>query len=389
MRMFPFLVEALSAQTIANHPTITATSLDLLTLLIKGIPSMILGVNDPFPNVYTTQVFPRVISMMLSIELDDVIMQNGQETVKLLMQRDYPGLAQWSDGNYTGSYYIAQFILRLLDTQTSESCAMYVGDLLTKLIQKSSAYGDTKIVEIIPQLLNALVVRLETADMPAHIQQLVLVFCNLIQTDANNVACYLNSYHTASGASALQILASKWTSCFTEIQGFYHVKISTIALTRLYMLSFPPLTQVFVRGDLIIPVSKRIVTRSVSKKQPDQWTSVSFYTKVLKLCLWEYEQQRESKISAMDVSFDEECEDLDVLDDADVGECWENFGGEDTFDFSVEGKGDDAEHLEDPVYNTDLKKHLQEFFGAVRRMDGYNDFSGLTRDEQNIINTAV
>jgi hypothetical protein len=119
--MFPFLVEALSDENVKNQPSLTCTALELLTSLIRNV-------QDPFPSAYTTQVFPRIASIMLSVDQEGLL-QNGQEALKLLVHRDFQGIASWSDGTNSGVHYIMKFILQLLDPNNhSESSAIYVGE---------------------------------------------------------------------------------------------------------------------------------------------------------------------------------------------------------------------------------------------------------------------
>lgn len=63
---------------------------------------------------------------------------------------------------------IIQFIAKLLDPSQSESAALFVGDLVSKLIKK----GGDLVTSIIPDLLNAVTQRLAQAKLPTFIQVL-------------------------------------------------------------------------------------------------------------------------------------------------------------------------------------------------------------------------
>lgn len=104
-----------------------------MTALIKHAP-------DPFPPSYTTSVFPDLIKMLLVVD-DQGILQNGQDAIKELVQRDISGLARWSDGAKPGLDYIISFIAKLLHPEQSESAGIFVGDLIIKLIQKVKHNG--------------------------------------------------------------------------------------------------------------------------------------------------------------------------------------------------------------------------------------------------------
>lgn len=245
--MFPFLVSALSDESVNKHPTLTATALDLLA-------KVICHVQEPFPSVYTTQVFPRIAKMMLYVQ-EDAILQNGQECLKLLVNRDFGGISSWSDGVNDGAQYIMKFILKLLDPCTSESSAIFVGELITKLIQK----GGSTLETYIPNLLTAVVHRLKEAKMPSFVQTLVLIFCHLIQTQMTTVLTFLSSL-TIGDKTGLEIFISKWLNIFGEIQGFYAVKLSTSALVKLYLSSDQRLQSIQLQGDLIVNNAQSIKT---------------------------------------------------------------------------------------------------------------------------------
>lgn len=237
--MFPFLVEALSNENVESNPSLTATALDLLASLIKNV-------RDPFPSVYTTQVFPRIVGMMLAVN-EDALLQNGQETLKLLVTRDIEGIASWTDGVNNGIEYVMKLILKLLDPNLSEPSSIFVGDLVTTLIQKGGAMMN----DFSPSLLSAVINRLEFARMPSFVQTLVLIFCHLIQNQLATVVDFLSNI-VINEKTGLEIFITKWLAIFGEIQGFYAVKVSTVALTQLILSLDPRLNQIQLIGDLII-----------------------------------------------------------------------------------------------------------------------------------------
>lgn len=60
-----------------------------------------------------------------------------------------------------------------------------------------------------------------------------------------------------------------------------------IALTKIYELHDSRLAQIQVKGDLIVPKTDRIMTRSRARQQPDQYTSVSAQFKIIKVLVEE------------------------------------------------------------------------------------------------------
>lgn len=206
-------------------------------------------VDEPFPSVYTTQVFPQLMSLILNVK-EDTLLQNGTETLKLLVHRDFKGIASWTDGKTQGFHLIVQFIAKLLDPSLNESSAIYGGDLVTKLIQM----GGQDLAHILPEILNGVIIRLEVATMPSFVQSLVLIFCNLIHSQLQVIVDFLATT-TVNNKSGLDIFIKAWCSSFGEFQGYCSVKSSTVAMAELYACSAHQLQSIVLQGDLVIPVS--------------------------------------------------------------------------------------------------------------------------------------
>ena len=97
-----------------------------------------------------------------------------------------------------GLEYIIQFVARLLQPSQSESAALFIGDLVVKLLQKVNypdekpsraviltlsypcLQGSNHLAPVLPDLLTAAALRLESAKTATFIQSLVLVFAHLI-----------------------------------------------------------------------------------------------------------------------------------------------------------------------------------------------------------------
>lgn len=131
----------------------------------------------------------------------------------------------------------------------------------------------------IPQLLTGVIHRLASSKMPAFIETLVLIFCHFVKSNCEVVVSFLESIQVTrrhpddekvAGASdtmtGLELFLTSWCDVFTDLQGVYQVKLSTLAMMTILSTSDARLNSIMVKGDLIIPPnSKRIVTRSVSK----------------------------------------------------------------------------------------------------------------------------
>ena len=62
---------------------------------------------------------------------------------------------------------------------------------------------------------------------------------------------------------------------------------SVIALSKIYSLNDPRVAQTMVRGELIIPTSDRIMTRSRAKQNPDRYTIIQAPLKILEVLIEE------------------------------------------------------------------------------------------------------
>lgn len=262
-QMFPQLISALTPPDASSgqqfNLQMAATSLDLISALVREVA-------DPLPPVYTAQVYPHVIQMLLAVD-DTGLLQNGQELLKALVHRDFNGIVSWSNGERSGLEYLLDFIAKMLDPSEAEHCAIFLGPLITKVIQK----GGELIVPFIPQLLTAVIQRLGTAKMPAFIQTLVIIFCHFIETKCDVVISFLDSIQVVTGSGSdtrngLELFLSCWCDVFPDLQGFYQVKLSTTAMMLILSSADARLNSILVKGDLIVQKSqKKIITRSQSR----------------------------------------------------------------------------------------------------------------------------
>ena len=128
-RIFPHLVQALSVDPlsgkISNLQT-AANAIDLIATLIKKVP-------DPLPSIYTKDVYPHIIRLLM--EADDTgLLQNGQELLKALVDRDFFGIcSSVCGGEIDGFQALLGFISKMLHPSESESCAIFIGPLTNKV----------------------------------------------------------------------------------------------------------------------------------------------------------------------------------------------------------------------------------------------------------------
>ncbi|KAJ3324796.1 Importin 9 [Boothiomyces sp. JEL0866] len=355
-KMFPILSNAIDMEQVHKNATISATALDLLTELIKNVP-------DPLPTAYTIDIFPKVIQMMLTVE-DSALLQNGQDTLKVLVNRDFNGIVQWNNGNRNGLEYLLEFIGKMLGPNESESSALFIGNLIVKLIQK----GGDLIVPYIPTILAAVIHRLEQAKIPAFIETLVLIFCHLIQTRAETVIEFLASL-SINSCSGLEIFVRHWCECFNDISGVYENKLSVNAMLILFASGDPRL---------------EMVTRSRAKANPEQYSTLTFPQKAIGLLLGEYKSLSQPKIQPNSLKDDHVFE-----FDGESEDDWEGSDNEDPDPFAYyqedDNRSEDSEQRDDPVFSVNI---IDKIEGLIKGCwsNGMQDlFTHLAKPEQTLV----
>lgn len=239
-RMFPILIESLKLENGVSDFILVASSLDLLICLIKNV-------HDPLPEVYITQMFPVVMQLLLQAT-DSGILQNGQELLKALVNRDFNGILNLKHQGRSGLDVLLEFVANMLQCE-SESSTIFLGGLISKLIQK----GGEHLVPYLPQLLTAVIFRLDKAKMTGFIETLVLIFCSLIETQCPVVIEFLAGIQLEGGYTGLELFVRAFCDCFNDLQGVYTVKLGTLAMMLFLSSGDQRLESIMVKGDLIIP----------------------------------------------------------------------------------------------------------------------------------------
>ncbi|KAJ2906117.1 hypothetical protein GGI21_004078 [Coemansia aciculifera] len=187
--------------------------------------------------------------------------------------------------------------------------------------------------------------------------------------------------------TGLHIVLTAWFKHYLDVQGYYARKVSAVALTRLFSLKDPRINAIVAQGDIIPNTanSGKIVTRSMSRSNPDQYTQISAPAKIVKLLLADLEMDVESSFARPSAAGMGAVTDLDNAsddDDDDEGEGdWEDDAEYDALDDMasagkyaylsdiVDDEGDcgdddedDEDALNDPIYSQDLNEYLSTFF---------------------------
>ncbi|KAJ2515298.1 hypothetical protein H4217_005258 [Coemansia sp. RSA 1939] len=365
-----------AAITQGTDGMVVSSAIDLLAGLVKGGPS-------PMPEGYTDAIFPSLMQV-LSTSSDSEVLQSGQSCLKYFVQKDAERICRWHDSHgVTGIGLIVRFVSVMLSPDSSESAALFIGDLVVKIVQKCSALisGD-----ILTELVRVVTDRLATARTASFCSSLIPLYAQLSLCHPAEVASLLGNM-SFRGQSGLQVVLSAWFKNYMDVQGYYNRKISAIALTRLFTLGDPRISDFVVQGDLIPnAVNKgKIVTRSMSRIHPDQYTQIPAAAKIVKLLLAEVDMDVESLFArASGAGLGAAVDDLELDGDED----WEDDGYSEEngydggtavdkysylsdlidggVDFEERDDDDDDEDvLSDPIYNQDLNEALGSFMRQV------------------------
>lgn len=316
---------------------------------------------SPLPDQFTEQMFPGL--MQLAWNVPDIdLLQSAQECIKTFIVKDCEHVMRWHDqSGKSGLDYIIHFIAKLLEPTGSDSDALFVGDLIVTLIQKVG----NGISPVLPDLLTAVLGRLMNTDYQPFIQSLVMVFAHLVISQQDTVFQFLCNTQI-NGKSGLEILMTTWCENYDSFSGYYTMKVSAIALSKIYLSSDPRLANITVKGEIIVNPNAGIVTRSRAKRNPDQYTAIPLPAKIIKLLVSDTSNAFVNEQAPIEEaeSGDEEGGDWeDVEDDLFSSRNDINFLSEMLNQVDNNDDEEDSPDLKnDPIYQTDMKAYLTDFF---------------------------
>ncbi|KAK1033592.1 hypothetical protein LTS16_016150 [Friedmanniomyces endolithicus] len=370
-KVLPSLLGAFDVANITEEDALANLAAELLSVLAdNGTTPMPLGI--------VKAVMPRLNRLLLGSQ-DEELLKSATAAVKHLLSHEPDQVFEFRDEAGKGGLEVILIIIdRLLNPAVDDNAAAEVGGLAAEVVEKA---GSERLGPYLVQLLRAVAARLESAN-PAFIQSLILVFARLSLNAAQDVVAFLADVQI-SGRSGLQVVMSKWLENSVTFAGYDDIRQNVIALTKLYELHDPRLAAIRVQGDLIVPKTDRIMTRSRARQQPDRYTTISAQLKIIKVLVEELLSAASGNrpLNAADAV------DLDDDDEDDDGE-WEDDGqgfldlgagmtksqlmayGEDDEDG---GRGRDDE----------TQTFLLEFFRRQAGEPGFGEvFGSLTGEEQ-------
>ncbi|VDB86276.1 unnamed protein product [Peniophora sp. CBMAI 1063] len=409
-----------------HHPDptqtwISASALDLLAALASGSPASTgLG-----PNFVPTSA-PGVFATLATAEDRDVL-QAGASLLTLIVRRDAQALIGWADADGCTGLGHALILVRRLVQAKDEAGGLAVGELVVHLLRGA---GDA-VLPVLPDLLNAMLSRMRTAQTATFLQSLLVPFAFLIHAQRDALLDMLEGIHVGEdGKSGMQVFLECWVENAGTFQGFWAQRVSALALCDVLAAGRPSVGNVIVKGDIILKEETKndpvppppaavtgavndevIMTRSRTKAAPVEFTRVPFPVKALKLLVHELQAGGEAAaagLNAADLPDDDEGSDWE--DDGASGAGGENplrpdelaflsdilgpkgakFEDEDGDVFGLEVE--DEELRNDPIAQVDIQAHVVGFFKQCADRDA-NGFGGLvqqlTEEEKAVVQRAV
>ncbi|PWN44604.1 ARM repeat-containing protein [Ceraceosorus guamensis] len=393
---------------------LAAGSFELMAATLRGASSDTLSHID-----LSQEVLPALVAT-LTVSDDRDILQRGVECLTHLVRKATQQTLAWTEPG-TGTTSIQKtlaIVARLLEPADEfESGGLAVGDLLIALLRKAPQ----AVVEVLPDLLRALVTRLASVRTSAFAQSLIVPFAYLMLEQATTVIELLEGFHTqlaseSSGSgqtvSGLEVLARRWVEHAETIQGFWAQRVSSIALTRLLEANRPILSNVIVQGDLLPDNSNIIRTRSKAKTMPHKYSQIPISAKMLKLLLSDWQHARRgppgpSADDAADGARTPETDDEDgewddeedyapkrgalgdiILSDVLGPTGFPGYGEDDLFDLNGP---EDPDLASDEVYNMDAKAYLSSFLRSQIQLPDANARYApyLSSEEQQVARAAT
>ncbi|KAK3319039.1 armadillo-type protein [Apodospora peruviana] len=355
----------------------------LVTLAVELLVALVQYGSEPLPAGFVASTLPKLIKLLMSSNEGDVL-RPGAEAVKYMLMHDHHQVFGWHDENGRSGLEACLLVIdRLLGPSVEDNSASEVGGLAAELVEKA---GQERLGPFLGQLLQAVAARLGTAATPTLIQSLLTVFARLSLVGAQDVVNFLADIQI-NGESGLQLVISKWLENSVNFAGYDSIRQNVIALSKLYSLNDPRLTQTQVKGDLVVLAdSNRIKTRSRARADPDQYTIIPAPLKIIKILIDELISA--SGANAAPAIAAAAAQEIADADEDDVDDGWEDEG--DFIDLSLGTTKDDlmgwAENSSARIRDDETQNYLSEFFMTAARdnIAGFQDwFNLLTDDERN------
>ncbi|XP_044006990.1 importin-9 [Aphidius gifuensis] len=353
-RIIPTLVSMMSLNPLEkNHEDgIRAVALDVLQVLVQYSPR-------PLSHVLVETGFPAACHCILNSD-DNSTLQSGGEVIRTYLSIGARQVIDHRDNDgRTGLHFILQIVAQLLNPQSSEFTAAFVGRLVTTLIRQVGS----NLGENLDLLLKAVLSKMQRTETLTVMQSLLMVYAHLINTEFDAVLNFLSTVPGPTGQSALAFVLVEWVTRQHLFFGSYDRKVTTVALAKILEHGVTNddsrLNEITVNGDQIFPNNSGIHTRSKTQSQPFQWTNIPILVKIFKLIINELSNDIEAHCSG-----EQDVDDSD--DDNDDGNNLIDTGDNAEFIMSIiddeeEKEDDDPDLMQDSIYHLNLNHYLRDF----------------------------
>lgn len=212
-KTLPSLTGAIGvADLTEDNPLITVVTELLAVLAEHG--------SEPLPEGFVAATLPK-LSRLLMESNEGEVLRPGSEAVKWILTHDHHQVFAWHDGNgVSGLEVCLRIIDRLLKPEIEDNSASEVGGLAAELVEKA---GQERLGPYLPQLLQAVATRVDTAQAAAFIQSLILVFARLSISGAQDVVEFLSQLQI-NGQSGLQTVMVKWLENSISFAGYDEIR---------------------------------------------------------------------------------------------------------------------------------------------------------------------
>ncbi|KAG8906440.1 hypothetical protein FRC01_008018, partial [Tulasnella sp. 417] len=202
------------------------------------------------------------------------------------------------------------FASQYSDQLPADLFSQYLQAVIAALESSSNAGKAPELQPVIPDLITALVRRMETAKTATFMQSLIIPVAYLVHTQRDDVLNLLDSL-TVGSTTGLTLFANAWCENADTFQGAWATKLSPVALCGMFLSDRASLASLRVKGDMII--------RPETSNVPTEYEMIPFHVKVLKLLVAELQQTGENAVLAaqgagVDKDLDVDAEDEDVAD---------------------------------------------------------------------------
>ena len=280
-KVLPTLTGALDVGDLTSENALSDMAVSLLSSLAENGP-------EPLPHGFVATVMPKLYRLIFS-GVEFSLHQTATVTIKHILAHDSEQMFNWHDPETGkgGLEIILLIIDRLLGPGVDDASAAEVGGLAVEVVEKA---GADKLGPYLMDLLRVVAIRLNTAEHASFIQNLVLVFARLSLTNAPEVLDFLAQFQVDGngGGTGLEVVMRKWLENSVNFSGYEAIRQNVTALTNIYKLHDERLSNILVKGDLIVQNTSRIKTRSQAKKEPDQYSMIPVSLKLVKVLIQEF-----------------------------------------------------------------------------------------------------